>query len=171
MSRQDETEPVLPGYETAIVLDFEDSARLLAGYSLEGIERHQEAVRRACKQFADIIAKQLVANELYGTVHREPVEVEGLRIHGEITDYAIDPNLFGYIEILSLKGIIYFTDNLTGQPVGEIVVNEGNIATSMIPWGKSKQFMRSAARKVVEEIEEARQEMKTAAEADTAHER
>lgn len=171
MQLADGSEPMLPVYQTAVVLDFDDATTLKTDDESR-LTEHREALRVAGIHFADIIAAKLRTEGMYDTVLREQTDSEALVISGDITRY-VEGDAFARFMIGLGAGssyfdsIVRFSDNVTGDSLGEIKIDKnswvlgGGIASTQTVEG----YMKNSAAKIVEEINEARDAMRVVAEA------
>ena len=159
MTAEEGGEPVLPVYTTAIVIDFNDATTPEQELVQQDLAEHRKKVAIAGRRFADLIAAQLMADELYSVVLRQPSQADALLITGDITRYVEghprDRLLIGVFSGRSrLESVIQLSDNRSGDAVGEMTIDPHSwVLGGLLAAGQTvEDYMEKAAEKVADEI-------------------
>lgn len=160
LTRPDGAEPILPSYDTAIVLDFENLVEKPDSWTgdYEEFARETEACR---VRLANKIQQQLEKDGVFTTVIRQPSEVPGLRITGEIVErmqWVLFAQMLGSPDV-EMEVRIIFEDNLTGEHIGDLYCRNycGVKEQKWVVTDKFNDMMNAIAVRVSEVIQEARQ--------------
>ena len=165
MTAEEGSEPALPVYTTAIVIDFNDATTPERELVQQDLTEHRRKVAAAGRRFADLIATRLMAEKMYTVVLRQPSPADALLITGDITRYvegdAAERLLIGMFSGRSrLEGIIQFSDNRSGDTVGAMTVDKHSwVLGGILAAGQTvEDYMEKAAEKVADEIRAAGKE-------------
>ena len=159
MIAEEGSEVALPDYTTAIVIDFNAATTPEQELVQQDLAEHRKKVAAAGRRFADLIATQLMADEIYSVVLRQPASADALLITGDITrlveGHPRDRLLIGMFSGRSrLEGVIRFADNRSSDAIGEMSIDPHSwVLGGLLAAGQTvDDYMEKAAEKVADEI-------------------